>query len=548
MKEVYIAHSNQDRPFPAYTVPGRTLPLPYEELSVRKRLFPIAENTTLPPNYYEENDLDIRFTRDRQRAEILASAQEQNIPLKTLRALGSTATEALEPWQYDLPLDQLIDMYSTSDMEDFYALAELFLKAPAELRPIAYQDPASMPEVLEKIGAIQGLHDVATIDTIITTVQSSLEDTHGEERLARLDQMKPGIEEELAKQKQHEAVIINSDAAEGPRLQDARINRKRFIADGIDATLFRFAINNGTIVNPSYLHDPTHYQALEDEPEVTFEEKLSFLRHMMAGHWALGQDHTFIYRNHGERMAAAQTGVKPDYAAIRPGNFIYHDLKLLEHGPHTEDFPLDALFEYARHHYLRQMDLVVLDEDRQITPGTDTLNTFFTHQDQRYIIPLTHTPDHVIPFRALKKSPESSQYYEYDEECYMAELVDIALQLEKIENKRGTFEVHGKIGNTQIGMHAATLIEDLMRTTTDYQAPALAIEQLLFMDGQLPVGGRNAILSALEHDPVTLETLTTKDDPEPIERAPLTCYYEWFLRYARPVSTQELQERGVPNR
>jgi hypothetical protein len=277
---------------------------------------------------------------------------------------------------------------------------------------------------------------------------------------------------------------------------------------------------------------------------------------MMAGHWALGQDHTFVYRNSGERMAAAQTGVVPDYAAVRPGNFLFHDLKLLEHGPFKKDFPTQVLYEYVRNHYLRQMDLAVLDADGE--PGSNaTVNQYFIHGGIRYIVPLERNQKHIIPFRALKKHDNDPQYYEYGQECYMAELVDIALQLDAIGQYMGSEESKAVLGDVSIGKHAWDLIFDLYYSAEGSLAmAALAIEQILFMKGRIAAGGRQSIEATLSNRKegadllsilATIESvqeLTSTGVPQ-TSRPPLTCYYEWFQKHARPISSEEIRRRGV---
>jgi hypothetical protein len=449
---------------------------------------------------------------------------------------------------------RLAEHFEIQNAEELMELNITFLKSPFELRQIAYDDPDTAIAVIEAMGKIEGLYDVADLAQVTSMMRTALEKCKGEERLQRVLSIKDDLESAIAVQREYEDSIVLSDTEKGRALQDERIMRRRFIADGIDGATFRAATNNGAIVNPDYLLDTTYYRALGDEPEVSLTYKLGFLKHMMGGHWALGQDHTFLFRNSGEGMAAAQTGVVPDYAAIRPGNFLFHDLKLLEHGPFKDDFPTATLFYYVRKHYLEQMDLTVLDESQRPDPGKETFDLFFKHGSNRYVAPLGRNEAHVIPFRALKKSESDEQYYEYGEECYIAELVDIALQLDMIT----TQQYKTSVGSVPIGPHAMDLLRELYYPFGDKAgATALAIEQLLFMHGQTPVGGRDAVEGILSSEVrelgleqrlshvKSLQEYNSDGTPQSA-RAPLTCYYEWFQRFARPVNRDELRWRGIP--
>lgn len=551
-----VAYSSADKPYPSVTfVADAKIELAYQ-MEPSACLFPIAATNTLPQGFYDSATLDTRYPNDRRRSSVIETVAEQpETGIRFRSLLGSVAMESLEPFESRIPLDRIDQVFSVDTIDEFIDMTVWFLRVPEALRMIAYQDPSSAIEALEIIGNVDGIGHVIDLTELISLIEHELQAFSGSSRMERLKSLLPIISKIVSKQLQAEDSAIADGKKNCVALHEERIVKKRAIVDGIDGTLFRIATNSGVIVDPGYLNDDTYYADLENEAEVTLDHKIGFLRHMMGGHWALGQDHTFVYKNSKPGMAAAQTGVIPDYAAIRPGNFIYHDLKLLEHGPFKEGFPTRILYTYLRHHYLRKMDLTVLDDNRETKPGQTDVELAFEHDGVRFVVPLERTPEHVIPFRALKKNYVDPNYYEYGEECYMAELVDMALQLDLIEAKKGNGKTLTISHTFELGQCAKDLIDDLYYSSSanDHNMTAVAIEQLLFMQKRRAVGGRRAIMMALadvtapKDWQLRLSTVEIEcDEFASTPRKPLSCYFEWFQRYARHVDNAELAERGIP--
>lgn len=554
MQETYVAHSIIDKPSPPLLIDGEVPSVPFEKINVRMGIFPIAETSTLPSDYYDNVHLDTRYPIDHLIASTInTTGKDARVSQQTIGVLGSIATEALEPWRQIMMTDVSISRFDIKDKNQFISLCATFLKAPSELREFAYSYSENSLLLIEEISNLEGINSVVDLDGVLSLLREQVYSID-----SSLEQIKDKIEMIILEQRAAEDKVILSGSPEGIDLQNARIERKRLIADGIDASMCRLGSNSGAIVDPAYLLDDTHYKLLRDEPEVSLDTKINFLRHMMSGHWALGQDHTFIYRNSKENMAATHVGVIPDYAVTRPGNFIYHDLKLLEHGPFKKNFPTRTLYAYIRNHYLRQMDLALLDENRQPYADNWDLSLPFEHQGERYVAPLQYNSRNVIPFRALKKSEQDSHYYEYGAECYMAELVDIALQLDAIYETEDAQETINICGDISIGIHTIDLLEDLYYSATnESQAAALAVEQILFMEGKVVVGGRQIIHDILHSKWVKggflsklaqikyEQELKPDNTPQPA-RSPLTCYYEWFQKYSRPVPFDEMKRKGLP--
>lgn len=550
---------------------GYPAPKEYEDIVFIDDFVPIAEDTTLPVGYYEVADIDTRYPRDNRRARLLEA-------LASLRDTHPRTVALFEGWGAELkslaplfePLDdaeldsdgiaKFLDVYENiRTPEEVDELNVAFYGTPRPLRFAARKDLGTYHEMLKEFSNLEGINCIVEATPVAELIEHlGIHNLRGEERIAAFASARPLIEELIADLRGREDEIIAGGGEEAKRLQSSRIFRETHIANSLDNFTYKQSIFNGVIANPAYLHREESYEPIHDEPEVQDEAKLNFFKHVMAGSWPYGHDHMYLYRSTDPDIAASHDGVTPDYGVIRPGNFVFHDFKLIEHGPYKEDFPLDALHTYVRLHFLQQADVHIGESDAEPGSYASFGHIAFSYNGKDYAVPLRRHSEHVLPFRALKKDLYTDEYYEYDTSCYLAELVDTALQFDVIEQKRGTAdeEPHLVIGSNGFGRHAADLMLDMMRYKKNHTDEiATVIEQLLFMKGKQPAGGREAILAVLNEydhplqaDLTALSTVDEQDDEgAPVgERLPLTCYYEWFQRRARPVPKEELERRGIP--
>jgi len=545
---------------------------PYADVEFRDGLMPIAEDTTLSPTHYDDHDIDTRYPRDGRRSRLLASLSElsDQYPntVKTFSQWGGelkSLAPILEP-QEGIAIDSETIAIFLKDIEQITTPEEIlehnlaFYGTPRPLRFSARADIGSYHDVLRAYSQLEGVNELVDATLVAELIDRlGINELTGDDRVAALEENRELIEELIRDIRAKEAERIRVGDEEARQMQSKRIFRRTHVADSLDNFTYKQAIFNGVIADPGYLLRDESYALIREEPEVQDPSKIAFFKHVMAGSFPYGHDHTYLYRSTNPDIAASHDGVVPDYGTVRPGNFVFHDLKLIEHGPHREGFPLDALHRYFRLHYLEQVGVQIGADDAEVGEFATFGHISFDYKGQQYAVPLERLEEAVLPFRALKKDLFSDDYFEYGTDCYLAELVDMALQFDKIEQKRGTAPEGDQIilGGVGFGHHVRMLMLDMLNIKRDYPAEiATAVEQLLFMKGKMVEGGHEEILRTItdsDHpSTASLSSLPTVNElhdntSTPVgERQPLTCYYEWFQRYARPVSTEELTQKGVP--
>lgn len=545
---------------------------PYSEVSLREGLMPIAEDTTLSPTHYDDHDIDTRYPRDGRRNRLLESLGElEDQYPNTVKLFSQWGGELkslapiFEPQEGDIIDSETIATF-LKDIEHITTPGEIleynlaFYGTPRPLRFSARADIASYHDMLRAYSQLEGVNELIDATLVAELIDRlGINELKGQDRIAALENNRELIEELIRDIRTAEAARIEVGDEEARQMQSKRIFRRTHVADSLDNFTYKQAIFNGVIADPSYLLRDESYTLINEEPEVQDPSKIAFFKHVMAGSFPYGHDHTYLYRSAYPDIAASHDGVVPDYGAIRPGNFVFHDLKLIEHGPHREGFPLDALHRYFRLHYLEQVGVQIGADDAEVGEFATFGHISFKYKDQQYAVPLERLTEAVLPFRALKKDLFSDDYFEYSTDCYLAELVDMALQFDKIEKKRGTAPEDDQIvlGGVGFGHHVRMLMLDMLNVKRDHPTEiATVVEQLLFMKGKLVEGGHEEILRTINEakhpSKADLSSLLTVDElyddtSTPVgERQPLTCYYEWFQRHARPVSLEELTQKGVP--
>jgi hypothetical protein len=539
----------------------------YEDVRLSGDALPIADTTTLPGDFYDTTSLDIRYARDARRVRLLGelnTTDEAGTRAKELFGQVGVELKALLP-AYDADdapwsseelaryLGQFNEMTNYADTREYN---RMFYGVPRPLRNIAATDLDTFTDMMRYISAlpnVNGLADASAVAEYMDRIGVTV--ARGGERMTLLAEYWTEIVDLISFVAAKEEEIITTTDPDVDRTKRNRIFRKRYRADSMDSFEFKSCTQNGVIVNPyTYLTDDSLYEALHSESPTSFYEASGFMRHMIAGTWAFSHDHTLLYRNSDPEISAVHDAVLPDYGAIRPGNFLYHDFKLLEHGPHKYNFPTDVLAEYIRLHYFDQVEMQIIDKDSERSPFDQS--TFgqisFEHDGARYAVPLRKVDDHVIPFRALKKDFVSDEYFEYDESCYLAELVDMSMELDVIDAlKAGRTNPKLQLGNTVVERHTANLLVAARNKYGSDSKPFTTIaKQVLFMDGK-EVACDDETLAAILAKPVDyyglIPTVEERENGVPVgPRQPLTGSYEWFMRKARPVSREELQMRGVP--
>jgi hypothetical protein len=543
---------------------------PYNEVSLREGLMPIAEDTTLSPTYYEDHDIDTRYPRDARRSRLLASLSElEGQYPNTVKLFSQWGGELkslapiFEP-QEGMTVDNETIAIFLKDIEQITTPEEIlehnlaFYGTPRPLRFSARADMKSYHDMLRAYSQLEGVNELVDATPVAELIDRlGINDLEGEDRIAALKESRALIEELIRDIRTSEAERIEVGDEDARQMQSKRIFRRTHVADSLDNFTYKQAIFNGVIADPGYLLRDESYELIREEPEVQDPSKIAFFKHVMAGSFPYGHDHTYLYRSLDPNIAASHDGVIPDYGVVRPGNFVFHDLKLIEHGPHREGFPLDALHQYFRLHYLEKVGVQIGADDAIVGEFATFGHITFDYKGQPYAVPLERLEEAVLPFRALKKDLFSDEYFEYGTDCYLAELVDMALQFDKVEQKRGTAPEgdHIVLGGVTFDHHVRMLMQDMLNIKRDYPNEiATVIEQLLFMKGKLVEGGHEEILRILndsEHPSTadissipTVDELT--DTLNPVgDRQPLTCYYEWFQRYARPVAANELTQKGI---
>lgn len=562
----YIAF-DYDADFGPTVQPGEGLrPLPIEELVITGRRMPIAETTALPPDFYDDCEWDTRYAADAERQvyyDKLVDFQKQHPEEVSARLLPLFRTCLFEPRflasYFDSPdaskeepenIKKFFGYYDVASYKEVRDIRAVYNRVPPPLRYFAREDIATAHNAMQYFASIPSVSELIDAGCVLEALPD-LSEIKGADRMSLLRHKRAEVQE-FVRNKLAEEMNITDD----PQQQEKRIYRKRAPLDGVDAGSYRATINNGVVINPSYLFDP-RYDRLALEPEASVASKRGFLRHMTNGEHRFGHSHLLLYRNNKE-ASTTHAGTPPDCNTSRPGNFLYHDLRMLETGPYKIDFPLESLHRYVLDHYLEQMDADVLGPDGKPenadAEGSASLLAPIA-QHENTVIPLTRDPNHVIPFRALKRDFESDQYYEYGEECYLAELVDMALQFDKINEARGTADIeqYTRFGSVRIGPFAQDLVNTLRnRYPEDITTTATVLEQLLFMSGDKPAGGRKGLM-----DHLTMQREAEFFDFNVVEyvcdgtlqpQRPLTGAYNWFITHARPVSREELDARGVPFR
>jgi len=532
-------------------------------------VFPIADTTTLPPDFYEHTNIDGRYridgqrlrNLDRLRSEVLLEKDSETrrlmeeaqphfdtlvIQTDYIIQLFNQLDASGKCFEDIEPQDKLnfFKPFAITDFETAQRLNIVLFGIPKDLWETAFSDPGTTHEVL---GLLKEQSLIRSAD--ISPIQKLFDDNgvsqlRGKQKVDKIRALIPEIQAVARQTEAIEREHISEDSSTSQKLRNARMTRKRDALDCIDGATYAASANHGVIVPPQYLLMP-EYKVLRDEPLVFEQRMWATLKHTLSGFPQFSNDHTCLYRN--LESANTRTGVAPDYAVTRPGNFLAHDIKLLEHGPERESFEYDHLFEYLLLHYIEGMNI---DSTSNIdNPDTETDTAAYicsTMSDGIYYTPMYRENANVIPFRAMKKDFESREYYEYGAECYMAELVDAALEMDLITAETDSTASQLQLGNQQFGSFAKKLVERLYTTGHPNEAQ-LAVRQLLFMrgydTGALDFIEDNTIHSLSKID--LKQRINEAGNPQP-PKPPLTCAYHWFQEHARPVSDDELTRRGVP--
>jgi len=587
--ELLAYPSDRNPHIPAIPVEGGTPP-PYPASEVVRTigefsLFPIAEDTTLPPDFYDNVDIDVRYARDRERVEslsqlrVLARHEEDPEIQDILESAYPLFAVSLFESDYLVaafaPPRGSVDTLSSEEKRKFFSpfvvsdaataqeMNARLYGVPSDIRSLAFADLGSTHEVLTLLDSFN-LCQVSTSEPVMDYLhENGVETTTGNDRVRFLEEHSSAVREIVAEQKLHEQEIAaGADKAKAKSVVSQITARKRLPVDCVDGNVFGSYSNTGTIVDPGYLFSERYDQLLE-EPVIDPDGVWQTVLHMMGGTYTFGHDHTYLYRNRFENIPNSYIGTPPDYGVIRPGNFVFHDLKYVENSSIRDNYPLDHFLEYALSHYIDQMDMHTPERLDELPEGEDVNSFIYTRREEGEGVatPMQRIETHVIPFRALKKDLYSSEYYEYGEECYLAELVDIALECDLIAAKAGQQkgDFAADIGGATVGYYTSRMLAGLWSRTNDIDALTTTIDQVLFMQGMQPTGGRETIREYLgdgqrvtrgEGFVLALGDLPTErayDElgDEEKARSPLTCYYEWFLRNARLVPEEELRQKGV---
>jgi hypothetical protein len=313
------------------------------------------------------------------------------------------------------------------------------------------------------------------------------------------------------------------------------------IFDAADGAVMRAHSRQAVVIDPSYLVDPA-YALLQRVPFKDRPDTQKFVTHTAAGFYWTGSDHTFLYRNRGEIAKAAARGMD-DYSVVRPGNYLYHDLVLVENKRGEDEFPASLIVDYCLAHYFQ--GLYAVAEPDELPPEQHAGTLTYTYDDnERVGIHLRRPPNHaVIPFRALRKSETSSTFYEYGTEAYLAELVDIAGKIDQIDYQQG--KNPDLTAELQLGKHLAALPSKIRAYSGNADLATSTWRIILESRGLSSEDASKAACHMAAR--MTTDQLNTFIKGQPKSHDPwpaLTISYEWFTRYAREVPAEEMRLRG----
>ncbi|HSX06622.1 MAG TPA: hypothetical protein VLG92_02795 [Candidatus Saccharimonadia bacterium] len=207
-----------------------------------------------------------------------------------------------------------------------------------------------------------------------------------------------------------------------------------------DARTFRYSARTGQVVDPSYYESDMY--GLTAFPFEDPQDVYNNIRHMVVGFpGPTGNDHMYLYANSPDKPNALASA-KGDYSLCRSGNYVFHDLATIaaraENSVKAGDTwiaqaPFEVVLDYAAFSYLGGM-MVDTERLHETSHVGVTDGILFSMDDVSFRFPLKKV-DRIIPARVLRKGSEEPRLY--GTEDYLAELVDIAMEVDKIHEISG---------------------------------------------------------------------------------------------------------------
>ncbi len=492
-----IDHPHDEPRPPGVFLDGAVTAMGTPEESSPGGIATVAETTTLPPDFYARFSPDTRVGRHAVASEIAAGLQHGSSEVKTNFGNG------------------IVD-------NDVGHLAVEAVKAPSD----------QGDQLLEWLAGL-GLSDVVVPNQLLSclaepSIESFLEVLEAYKEAGSIGQ-----------------IALDSVAD----LPEAKMRgRLQQVFDAADGAVMRAHSREAVVIDPTYLLDPT-YGLLEQVPFTDRPHTQRFVAHTMAGFYWTGSDHTFLYRNRGEVAKAAARGMD-DYGVVRPGNYLYHDLVLVENKRGQEEFPVELLLNYAFVHYFHGLDAVA--EPGILQPEQHAGTLTYTYDDgERIGVHLRRPEQMVIPFRALRKTEVSDKFYEYGSEAYLAELIDIAGKVDQIDMQQGRNPDFDD--ELQLGKHLTALPSKVLIHSGNSELAATSwriIFESRGLSSEDAIEVANHMMKNKDNDANTPANIASLINSRPKVHElwpPLTTSYEWFTRYAREVSEEEMRERGCYN-
>lgn len=211
-------------------------------------------------------------------------------------------------------------------------------------------------------------------------------------------------------------------------LSDLTPDDSRTYVDNKDIWMLRAYTVNGVCPDGGYLYGDAY------EKIMPVKDPTTFLKHMVEGFSASGNDHMAIRRNLGN-VPNGVTGFLKDGANARSHSSLMHDLRIAEFGV-NKDFPVEIVAQYAA---LNLFEGYYCQE----TLGSESAETATIRsstEQPAYSITLHKAPDSCVAVRMLSTA-EGNEPQMYDFSCYAAEIVAIALACDLIIKKTGRDEL-----------------------------------------------------------------------------------------------------------